>query len=137
MKGAIWVVLVALALSACGDEVAFELELRLEAGQAVADLETSKIYSGPGTFQLERRGAELGDLRAFRLAVYHGNNMASHEQEIGPMDCQSYCVSTKTCDSSDVRIEQQRWGIESTPFPWQWHSGWCAMADGSKRFFVR
>ena len=57
MKGASWAVLLSLALSGCADEVAFELELRLDAGQAVADLETSKIYNGPGTFVLERRGA--------------------------------------------------------------------------------
>ena len=137
MKGASWAVLLSLALSGCADEVAFELELRLDAGQAVADLETSKIYNGPGTFTLERRGAELEKLRAFRLAVYHGNNMASHEQTIGAKFCYSYCVNLRACDPDDIRVELQRWSLGTSPDVLQLDSGRCTMADGTQPFFVR
>ena len=138
MKGASWAVLLSLALSGCADEVAFELELRLDAGQAVADLETSKIYNGPGTFTLERRGAELEKLRAFRLAVYHGNNMASHEQTIGAKFCYSNCVNLGECDPDDIRIELQRCSLDqSTALWWALDSGRCLMRDGTQTFFVR
>lgn len=130
--------IVALALSSCGDDVVFAVELRLEAGQAVADLETSKIYNGPGTFTLERRGAELESLRAFRLAVYQGNNMATHEQVIGPKFCYSNCVNLGECDPDDIRIEQQRWSLDRSVFQlWALDSGRCVMADGTQTIFVQ
>ncbi len=127
-----------ISFCACADYATYQVELTLEAGQSVVDLDSSnKIYTGPGSFQFEQRGPNIDAIDGFRFAVDEGNNNPSNEREIRPSQCKAMCVGLMACDLDDIRVELQRWkllppGIDR----WKLASGVCRLADGSETFFL-
>jgi hypothetical protein len=131
-------VLSVVALSACADIATYQVELRLESGQSVIDLGSSKkVYTGPGTFQFEQRGPNLDEIEGFRFAVDEGNNNPLNERELRPSQCKAMCVGLMACDLDDIRVELQRWRVLPPGIDrWRLASGICKLADGSETFFL-
>lgn len=131
-------ILVVTALAGCADDVVYQMELTLEPGQAVVDLEgRNTMYTGPGIFRFEQRGSNLDEIKGWRFAVSVGNNSATNPQSIRPSLCKERCAAFMECDTDDVIAEFQRWRLRSAGIdPWTFASGVCLLPDGRQFSYI-